>query len=568
MEDKCTAYYAPTCSKTSEAFSTNPQDKKERIGSGGIVALITKEMADKYKPTSAHYCSGRILHLQIGQLHILAVYGVSAPTSQPQRQLQREVHDQLHELIRPLQHTQQNQINAGTTPIRIMLVGDINSASNPSLDRSSKKATGYDKSPHAITALLTSLGFIDMHRKRHPQSEHYSFYRTNKHDVEKPTTSRIDGIYLDAHTAGLYPADRYSSAIGCLPGPYTTDHRPVFVSFSALLTPPTTPTTPESLPNPRLSRWPLKEHQTNLYKEALHPNKPLGAEILAEIESWRTTNNALNDEPQTNRTSAMNTNICNIFQHLREAVQEVKAKYRKSTRTKTNPPDHHNDLSSLVDSWRKYSPNLLDNHTDAPPDKPQQSIPDHLKTSSHHTLKAHLDRPGSLMACVKKTPPWATRSNLIPVNKGNWALKPKALAELTLSTVEGTFSDKTILFNPAKPDTLGPWLVPTAFKKALTTQPPDSHPQLITDQEEAHNNVERVATNMLAAADILTSTTRPCEWSTSTPNLTHAATKVIEVGGRIPTPALTTWRVDRLTPIHRQAVLKNLGTHALNHSLS
>ena len=58
-------------------------------------------------------------------------------------------------------------------------------------------------------------------------------------------------------------------------------------------------------------------------------------------------------------------------------------------------------------------------------------------------------------SCVKKHP-WSTRSNLIPTNNGRWALKPKDLAELTLATVDGTFSDKATLFDPTNPENLGP----------------------------------------------------------------------------------------------------------------
>ena len=236
-----------------------------------------------------------------------------------------------------------------------------------------------------------------------------------------------------------------------------------------------------------------------------------------------------------------------------------------------------------------YSPNFLDDPTCDPPEQPQHPIPIHLKTSSHLIMQAHpISTPppptrepdsswhqwamktipaiinhlrqhhnlsyttnrmwssytpppptrikprstftqdmkgntGLIDSLCEKNPPCYTPSQLNPIDNGSCPPQPKPLA-----TVNSTLSDKTIQFDPANPDTLGPWLFTAAFKESLTTTLPDSHPQLITSQEVAHTNVERVATNLLQTANSLASTALPHEWGDSIPPLTFAVTKVVQ----------------------------------------
>ena len=176
-----------------------------------------------------------------------------------------------------------------------MLTGDFNDAPDPFLDRSSGKPTQYDNTPHTITNLLFSLGFIDLHQKRHPSSKHYSWYRPNKNDPTNPTTSRINFAFLDGHTAQRYPRENYLSGIANLAGPFTTDHRSLCVSLPSLIDTSPNPTSHPQGPGatsintlPRPSRWRLRENRAHLYTAALEQNKTLGAKVAAEIKSWRT----------------------------------------------------------------------------------------------------------------------------------------------------------------------------------------------------------------------------------------------------------------------------------------
>ena len=110
---------------------------------------------------------------------------------------------------------------------------------------------------------------------------------------------------------------------------------------------------------------------------------------MDEIQSWRTINNAPEtNESRSDRIATLDNKMHSIFEHLREAVRDVMRP--KRSRDNIPPPlDPPTELPSLVDSWMKYSPNLLDDPTCDPPEQPQHPIPIHLKTSSHLIMQAH-----------------------------------------------------------------------------------------------------------------------------------------------------------------------------------
>ena len=109
---------------------------------------------------TTHRCSGRLflVHLRHKEedLVIVALYGVSSPTSSDDKKFMRA---QLAEAL-----TQIAQEYDGKP---FMVVGDYNAAASPD-DRGTGKLLPYDTAPDALTVVLMRLSLTDVYRQNSP----------------------------------------------------------------------------------------------------------------------------------------------------------------------------------------------------------------------------------------------------------------------------------------------------------------------------------------------------------------------------------------------------------------
>ena len=154
---------------------------------------------------TTHRCSGRLflVHLRHGDedLIIVALYGVSAPTTDDRKFMRAQLADALTQIVQEYD----------AKPF--IVVGDYTAAASPE-DRGTGKLLPYDTAPDAPTVILMRLSLTDVYRHKFPQSKHYTWSNS------RGQKSRIDAVY--ANDIALDKAggiNNVMSAIGKPPGP-------------------------------------------------------------------------------------------------------------------------------------------------------------------------------------------------------------------------------------------------------------------------------------------------------------------------------------------------------------
>ena len=161
----------------------------------------------------AHYHSGRILHIEITidkqKIHILSIYGVSAPTSSKAKiKLVKDVHDQLQTLLHQLQGQ------------AIIVAGDLNTTPRPQ-NRSSHVQNPADKNERALWRLLQAHGLIDVHAQARPHRQDFTYFAQQR-------GNRLDAFWASAHLLN----SPYRSAIARTKGPLNADHHCIALNLT------------------------------------------------------------------------------------------------------------------------------------------------------------------------------------------------------------------------------------------------------------------------------------------------------------------------------------------------
>ena len=210
--NKVGCYAAPTSLQTTLMEYSLSEDPIPRCTKGGVLLLIRQDLA-RHITHVAHYRSGRILHIEITidkqTIHILSIYGVSAPTSSKAKiKLAKDVHDQLQSLLHQLQGQ------------AVIVAGDLNTTPRPQ-DRSTQVQNPADKNEYALWRLLQTHGLIDVHAQAHPQRRDFTYFAQQR-------GSRLDAFWASAHLLNKH----YRSAISKVKGPLSADHHCIALNLT------------------------------------------------------------------------------------------------------------------------------------------------------------------------------------------------------------------------------------------------------------------------------------------------------------------------------------------------
>jgi exonuclease III len=177
---------SPSSQATRRAvFVTDCSDKatfsnKGRIW-GSILVGLSASLMNKVRSSQA-LCSGRLLYVEIGDVHCLFIYGVLGASSSADKQAMA------HDLALAVK-----TITASLPPdARILVAGDLNAVHNPH-DRGSQRLHAYDTAPYSLPPMLHRMGLVDVHRELQLKShgeQHFSFFSKSQE-----TMSRIDQLW-------------------------------------------------------------------------------------------------------------------------------------------------------------------------------------------------------------------------------------------------------------------------------------------------------------------------------------------------------------------------------------
>ena len=174
--------------------------------------LMHQSLACHLTNISTHFTNGRIIHatLQFDTtlLHIVGVYGVSAPGSHVKDAIFSDTAHSLNELL------------ASIGPQPCIVCTDSNSVKDP-MDRQGGVLTTYDKDARSVCHILGHKGYSDCYRERHATRCDFSFYQ------QQQGKSRIDSIWISSQLRQLLRDEESPSAIASNTGGLTIDHRPV-----------------------------------------------------------------------------------------------------------------------------------------------------------------------------------------------------------------------------------------------------------------------------------------------------------------------------------------------------
>jgi exonuclease III len=208
-----TALFAPASPQAASIELSTTEDLiKSRSHSGVVVLLSAKAARGLHNNTPpVVYEAGRMIHLTLhflaGRLHIIGMYGVSAPTTARKEWLATSLHRQLNAVL---------TTDVGTEACVVLL--DENAVSL-AFDRQSNRLTSYDEAEHALWRALHDHGFLDSFRLRYPDTRAYTYLHNGR------PCSRLDKIYLNmAAMSWAQTADPLRVACTTSAPPLSTDH--------------------------------------------------------------------------------------------------------------------------------------------------------------------------------------------------------------------------------------------------------------------------------------------------------------------------------------------------------
>lgn len=318
--DKVGCFAAQTSLHTTLMEYILSQNPVPRCTKGGVLLLIRQDLAQHITHV-AHYRSGRILHIEITRqeqkIHILSVYGVSAPTSSKAKvKMARDVHNQLQTLLHHLKGQ------------AIIVAGDLNTTPRPQ-DRSSQIQTPADKNENAIWRLLQEQGLIDRHAHAHPQRQDYTYFAQQR-------GSRLDAFWASAQLLD----DQYQTAVDGKKGPLSADHNPIALNLTlrAFAQPTTQATTTTALPvyaynaQSRPRRAVIQPTKAPLFTQHLSNdttlNRAAEALLATKPHKWATTAQALTIL-HLDLITGLNT------QAINQAITQAHARQEKTQPNKT-----------------------------------------------------------------------------------------------------------------------------------------------------------------------------------------------------------------------------------------
>ena len=296
-------------------------DGQAKLSRGSVSVLLGPFMAKCLVKAPQPFAAGRGLWLSFalpsgGQLHIIALYGVSAAASDMQsKQLAADLAADTQGILDRL------------TGERVIGVGDFNSVMRE-CDRKSRKLTAYD-GPNMDTALVKVFAdnnFVDAPAMEFEQTFVPSY-------VSGQTSSRIDGFWISPalvteHKGAASRAGR--PLCGCLrrPGPFSSDHMLVMMNLTAIHPVSTPPGGRAGIAvaarPPGTTVWSLKGRRLQRYKDALAGMVATPESALAKaLQTYRTAiPSALWDE-EMGRLENVRSGGLGISEEHRETVSEA-----------------------------------------------------------------------------------------------------------------------------------------------------------------------------------------------------------------------------------------------------
>ena len=223
---------ACTAAASRQVASIEASGTGEREGvnpCSGCIVLTSPTLMDAAVglPKHACYSAGRMLHMAFlfeeGCLHVIVLYGVSAPSTRRKEWIATELSCRLTELICRIRKDWPNAA--------IVVFTDENAVSDPT-DRSSGRLQRYDEAEFAPWRVMRANALQDVHRLCHGQMQVFTYVH---HGVP---CSRIDKVYADWEA--VYWGDGQKGvkiATTTALEPLSSDHRTIFTQFKGPFTP-------------------------------------------------------------------------------------------------------------------------------------------------------------------------------------------------------------------------------------------------------------------------------------------------------------------------------------------
>ena len=152
----------------------------------GILVLLAPAIAERLvgTPDHRHFVAGRLLHFKLafpeGVVNIIAVYGVSSPTSTARKAwTSATLASELRRVVTTLCGDE-----------AVLIVGDMNVVPE-ARDRRVGKLQSYDSNAHALWRVLGDVGAVDAWRQKLPDLDAFSYVQSGE------PCSRIDQAWLN-----------------------------------------------------------------------------------------------------------------------------------------------------------------------------------------------------------------------------------------------------------------------------------------------------------------------------------------------------------------------------------
>ena len=225
---------SPAAARAIQVVSRQGHPTQTTSGSsqfGGILVVLSAAL-HPFVSQATSLCAGRLLHLVVGRVHMIFLYGVAAPKSPSQLALAFDLAQALRGLLQTL----------GTDAL-VVVVGDMNAVLHTT-DRVVAVLYPWDELLCSLPKVLThEFGFHDIHYEQHLRHTPHDAFHPSFFHCDGSPCSRLDQCFFSpsaiAQSRSALPSMATMSALARSPGvkrEYGVDHSMGIVAFVCLRT--------------------------------------------------------------------------------------------------------------------------------------------------------------------------------------------------------------------------------------------------------------------------------------------------------------------------------------------
>ena len=225
---------SPAAARAIQVVSRQGHPTQTTSGSsqfGGILVVLSAAL-HPFVSQATSLCAGRLLHLVVGRVHMIFLYGVAAPKTPSQLALAFDLAQALRGLLQTL----------GTDAL-VVVVGDMNAVLHTT-DRVVAVLYPWDELLCSLPKVLThEFGFHDIHYEQHLRHTPHDAFHPSFFHCDGSPCSRLDQCFFSpsaiAQSRSALPSMATMSALARSPGvkrEYRVDHSMGIVAFVCLRT--------------------------------------------------------------------------------------------------------------------------------------------------------------------------------------------------------------------------------------------------------------------------------------------------------------------------------------------